>query len=104
MKLLILYLVITFVGYLTGSRLKDSEKNFKWTGKVQIVAIVILVFTMGSRIGADRSIIASLDTIGLTAFVMTALAFAGSVGAVFLARRCLGFSKKGIREEDASDD
>lgn len=100
MKLLILYLAMIFLGYLIGSRLRKSEKSFKWTGIVQLAAIVVLVFTMGSRIGADKSIVASLDSIGLTALVMTVLIFAGSVFAVFLARKLLGFSKEGIRGDD----
>lgn len=100
MGVLALYLTITFVGYIVGSKLKKSEKNFSWTGKVQFVAIVILVFTMGSRIGADKSIIASLDSIGITAFITTVLVLAGSVGAVFLARKLLGFNKEGVKTDD----
>ena len=100
MKLLALYLVITFIGYFVGSKLRISEKNLNWTGKVQLIAIVILVFTMGSRIGADKSIVASLDSIGITALVITAFVFAGSVAAVFFARKLLGFNKEGIRGDD----
>lgn len=100
MGVLALYLTITFVGYIVGSKLKKSEKNFSWTGKVQFVAIVILVFTMGSRIGADKSIIASLDSIGITAFITTVFVLAGSVGAVFLARKLLGFNKEGVKTDD----
>ena len=100
LKLLALYLGITFLGYFVGSKLRNSEKNFRWTGIVQLIAIVVLVFTMGSRIGADESIVASLSSIGLTAFVITLLIFAGSVGAVFLVRRLLGFSKEGIKTDD----
>ena len=100
MKLLALYLVITFIGFFVGSKLKDSEKSLKWTGKVQLVAIVILVFTMGSRLGADKSIIASLDSLGITALVISVLVFAGSVAAVFLTRKLLGFDREGIKNDD----
>lgn len=100
MGVLVLYLAITFVGYLVGSKLKNSERNFSWTGKVQFVAIVILVFTMGSRIGADKSIVASLDSIGITALIITVFILAGSVGAVFLARKLLGFNKEGVKTDD----
>ena len=100
MGVLALYLAITFVGYIAGSKLKKTQKNFSWTGKVQFVAIVILVFTMGSRIGADRSIMASLDSIGITALVITVFILAGSVGAVFLARKLLGFNKEGVKTDD----
>ncbi|MCI8647611.1 MAG: lysine exporter LysO family protein [Firmicutes bacterium] len=100
MGVLALYLAITFVGYIAGSKLKKTQKNFSWTGKVQFVAIVILVFTMGSRIGADKSIMASLDSIGITALVITVFILAGSVGAVFLARKLLGFNKEGVKTDD----
>lgn len=100
MGVLVLYLAITFAGYIVGSKLKNSERNFSWTGKVQFVAIVILVFTMGSRIGADKSIVASLDSIGITALIITVFILAGSVGAVFLARKLLGFNKEGVKTDD----
>ena len=67
MNLLVLYLAITFLGYFVGSRLRKSQRSFKWTGAVQLIAIIVLVFTMGSRIGADKSVIESLSSIGLTA-------------------------------------
>lgn len=100
MNLLVLYLAITFFGYFVGSKLRKSEKDFKWTGKVQLIAIIVLVFTMGSRIGADKSVIASLSSIGLTAFILTLLILVGSVGAVFAARKLLGFSKEGMKTDD----
>lgn len=100
MGVLALYLAITLVGCLVGTKLRNSEKNFSWTGKIQLVAIVLLVFTMGSRIGADKSIIESLSSIGITAFVTTVLVLACSVGAVFLARKLLGFNKEGVKSDD----
>lgn len=100
MKVLLLYLAITFIGYFVGSKLRKSSKDVKWTGKVQFVAIVILVFTMGSRIGSDKSIVSSLSTIGITSFIFTLFVLAGSVIAVFLARKLLGFNKEGVRKND----
>lgn len=100
MKLLALYLAVTLIGYFVGSKTRTSEKSLGWTGKVQLIAIIILVFTMGSRIGADKSIIASLDSIGVTALVITAFIFAGSVAFVFLTRKLFGFDKEGVRKDD----
>lgn len=100
MGVLALYLAITLVGCLVGSKLRNSEKSFSWTGKVQLVAIILLVFIMGSRIGADKSIVASLSSIGITALVITIFVLAGSVGAVFLARKLLGFNKEGMKTDD----
>lgn len=106
MSVLILYLAITFAGYFVGSRLRkkseetEEKKEYRWTGKVQIVVIVLLVFTMGSRIGSDRSIIASLSTIGITSLILTVFAVGGSVLAVFLVRKWLGFNREGVRGDD----
>ena len=81
-------------------QIETFGEKFQLDGQVQFVAIVILVFTMGSRIGADKSIVASLDSIGITALIITVFILAGSVGAVFLARKLLGFNKEGVKTDD----
>lgn len=95
MNVLMLYLSITVAGYFIGAFLTGKGVVLKGMGIMQTVAIIVLVFLMGSRIGADRSIVRSLDSIGLAAFVMTLFILAGSVLVVFLARKLLGFDKKG---------
>ena len=95
MGYLVLYLGITVVGYGIGTYIKKKEMGLKGVGAIQAAAIMLLVFFMGSRIGADRSIVRSLDTIGLTAFVITLFVLAGSVAAVFVTRRLLGFDRRG---------
>lgn len=95
MNVLVLYLSITVIGYFIGAFLTRKGIALKGMSIMQTVAIIALVFLMGSRIGADRSIVKSLDSIGLAAFVMTLFILAGSVLAVFLARKLLGFDKRG---------
>lgn len=95
MNVLILYLSITVAGYFIGAFLTKKGVALKGMSIVQTVAVTALVFLMGSRIGADRSIVKSLDSIGIAAFVMTLFILAGSVLAVFGARKLLGFDKKG---------
>ena len=68
---LVLYLGITIVGYFIGSRLRGIKEKLRWTGKVQTVAIIILVFVMGLRMGANREVIANLNSIGLYALAFT---------------------------------
>ena len=100
--LLALYFGVAFIGYLVGSRIRKSEKevNLSWTGKVETVAIMALVFMMGSRIGAEESVIKSLGSLGLIAFVLTFFALAGSVLAVIGARKLLKINREGVREDD----
>ena len=95
MDVLILYLGMAVIGYFIGASLRKRGIVLSCAGKVQLVAITALVFVMGSRIGADREIVQSLDTIGFTAFIMTVMILAGSVAAVFITRKLLGFDKQG---------
>lgn len=93
--ILILYLLIAVIGYFIGTALAKRNIALKGMSVIQTVAVTALVFFMGSRIGADESIVKSLDSIGLTAFIMTLFILAGSVLAVFLTRKLLGFDKEG---------
>ncbi len=66
-----------------------------WTGKVQTVAIIILVLGMGARMGANREITDNLSAIGLSALIMTIGVMAGTIGALFVARKILGMDRYG---------
>lgn len=97
MELLLLYLGLAVVGYLIGNRLLPKDRNYKWVPKVQMVAVAILIFTMGARIGSDKEIIAGMGTIGFTSFVITIFSIVGSVLAVFLLRKLLRTDKRGMK-------
>ena len=101
MDVLVLYLGMAVIGYFIGAALRKKNIAPGRAGIIQTVAITALVFVMGSRIGADREIVGSLDSIGLTAFIMTVFILAGSVAAVFAARKLLGFDKQGNLAERA---
>lgn len=100
MELLALYLGMALLGYFVGAGLKKKNVQLGWIGKVTTVAVVALVYVMGSRIGSDERVIGSLDSIGLIAFVIAIASFAGSVLFVFLARKMMGIDKRGIRNID----
>ncbi len=100
LELLVLYLGMAVLGYFTGVGLKKKNVEMGWIGKVTTIAVVALVFVMGSRIGSDERVIANLDSIGLIAFAIVAASFAGSVLFVFLARKLMGIDKRGIRNSD----
>ncbi len=97
MGLLFLYLGMALAGYIVGAKFLKKEKDYSWTGKMTTVCLVVLIFMMGARIGSDERVISSLQTIGIYAVVITAFCFAGSVLAVFIARKILGINKKGER-------
>ena len=92
---LILYLGITVVGYVLGSRLKGHKEGLGWTGKVQTAAITCLVLLMGMRMGSNEEITGNLSTIGLSAFVITLFTIAFSIGAIFLTRKMMKIDRYG---------
>ena len=100
MKLLILYLGMAFIGYLVGDKILSKKTNFRWITIIQTIAVIVLIFTMGARIGADEQIIGSMGEIGLVSFVLTAFSIAGSVLMVFLLRKILKIDKRGIKVND----
>ena len=97
---LILYLGITFVGYIIGSKVRDKKDRLSWTGKVQTVAITCLVMLMGMRMGSNEEITANLSTIGLSALVITVIVMAFSIIAIFLASSTTSSGQNVFNESD----
>lgn len=93
---LILYLGITVVGYGIGAKLRSLKEKLYWTGKVQTVAMVLLIVFMGMRMGSNQEIINNISTIGVSAFLMTVAVLAGSIGAIFVTRKLLGIDRYGM--------
>ena len=83
----ILYLGTCLVGYFCGFPLKKYESRLGWSSKVQSLSLIVLIFTLGLRIGANEEVVHSLDTYGVYAFFFTILVDAGSVAALFLVRK-----------------
>lgn len=99
----ILYISLAIIGYFIAGLLTKKGIALKGTGIIQTITVVVLVFVMGSRIGADESIFRSLGTIGVMALVLTFFIQGGSLLAILFARKLMGFDKKGIRGGDSSD-
>ena len=94
---LLLYIAVTIVGYFVGARLKKQNKSWNWVGPMQTLVIIVLVFLMGSRIGASDEIVSSLGTIGIVSFVFTIVIMLMTVVAFTIARRVMGFDRYGRR-------
>ena len=92
---LILYLGVTFAGYILGTRIRDKKDSLRWTGKVQMAALIILVLVMGMRMGSNEEVIVNISTIGISAFLMTAVIMACSILAIWLARQAMGIDRFG---------
>ena len=100
MKLLALYIAFCVVGGFVGARLRKNGKEAKWTSKAQTVLLIVLLVTMGCRLGANKEVVSSLGSIGISALVITVCCMAGSVFAVFVARRLMKFNRKGVKTND----
>lgn len=95
---ILVYLGTASIGYLLGVRLKKSDCNISWSGKVQTVAIIGLVFTMGLRMGANKQVTENLNSIGLYALIITITTMTCSVIAISIARRLIGLDHRGRKK------
>jgi uncharacterized membrane protein YbjE (DUF340 family) len=100
LAILILYLGIALIGYIVGAKFTDKEKNYSWTNKVATGSLIVLIFTMGARIGSDERVINSLQTIGIKAAAITVFAFAGSILGCVIVRRLFNINREGVRTDD----
>lgn len=100
MKLLALYLAITLIGYLVGSKLRKRNMKIKWVGKIQTIAIIVLITLMGCRLGANSEVVKNIPSYGLTALIITIFAMAGSVAAIVVVRKALGINRQGVKTDD----
>ncbi|MBQ6900016.1 MAG: lysine exporter LysO family protein [Firmicutes bacterium] len=92
---LILYLAVTAVGYIIGSKIRDRKDSLGWTGKVQTVALTCLIICMGMRMGSNEEIISNLSTIGVSAVVITVVVMVFSIAGIFITRKIMGIDKYG---------
>ena len=73
------YIAAVALGAWLGSRPGVRTRPLPWLGKLQLAALMILIVSLGVKLGADDEVIASLGQIGWTAFLITVAAMAGSV-------------------------
>ncbi len=81
------YIAAVALGAWLGSRPPVRARPLPWLGKLQLAALMILIVSLGVKLGADDEVIDSLGQIGWTAFLITVAAMTGSVLALWLLRR-----------------
>ena len=82
---MLLLIVPLAAGIVSGFVLR--ERKHVNLGRVTFGVILVLIFSLGFTIGSNNDLLASLPTVGLSAFVMAALAIGFSVFFVVLVRR-----------------
>lgn len=97
---LVLYLSVAVVGYIFGSKVREKEGVTTWTARIQTLAIILLIFTMGMRMGANQEVMQNLNSIGLYALIMTVMIIFCSITAITVSRRFLGIDKYGYMMKD----
>ncbi len=93
MKDLILFLFLACIGYFLGSRLRNHRSLTVWTGHFQTGAIVLLIFSMGLRMGSNEEVIGNLASIGLLSAMLAVLVMAVSAVSATLVRKFIGMDR-----------
>lgn len=97
---LILYLGLMGAGMVLGAKKMDKEKEYKWIGRVQYIALIVLIGALGIKLGADEQVISSLGTIGLSAFVIAMATIGASAACVHVVCRWIKIDREGVRKHD----
>ena len=84
---LAIYIALVAAGAVIGSRPAVRSRPLPWLGRLQFVALMILIVSLGVKLGANDEVISSLGQIGLAALLITVAAMGGSLLALFLLRR-----------------
>ena len=82
-----IYTVPVVAGILIGMIPAVRARPLRWLGTVETATLMLLILSLGIRLGANDQIIASLGQIGLISMALTLTAMAGSLAAATLLRR-----------------
>ncbi len=66
------------LGLAVGYRIPLSQRALHWAGRGTTAGLMLLLFTMGVKIGMNAEIFANLQTMGLRAGVLAGAAVIGS--------------------------
>lgn len=98
MQQIALYLSIMTACYLFSSILVKNKEKFAFVSNATGIAIYLLIFVMGLRIGANEEAMGNLSAIGGQALITIIMALAGSILFAFIIRKIFGLNRYGLRE------
>lgn len=105
MKDLLLFLVLAAIGYFVGSKLRGYQNLTRWSGHVQTGAIIVLIFTMGVRMGSNEEVVENLSSIGLISAALAVIVMIASAISAFIVRKCIGMDRFArMKDEKISPD
>lgn len=80
------------LGLAVGYRVPLSKRAVRWAGHGTTLGLLVLLFTMGIKIGMNSEIFENLQTIGLRASVLALSAVVGSLLLLLMWERKFPFS------------
>lgn len=92
---LVLYLVMLFAGIFIGYIEISHKKLLDRLDKLQMIALLILLFVMGIRIGADENVVKSIGTLGAKAIIISLSSIVCSVLFIYVYRFVKKINKQG---------
>ncbi len=98
MQQIALYLSIMTACYLFSSILIRNKEKFAFVSNATGIAIYLLIFVMGLRIGANEEAMGNLSAIGGQALITIIMALAGSILFAFIIRKIFVLNRYGLRE------
>ena len=100
------YLVMMTIGAFLGHRIKLKRGNspVPGIGTVQSISTCVILFLMGTRIGANQEVIDDLGNIGIYALISTLVIMGSAILMLFISRKLFGFDKFGRMKSDLNED
>lgn len=95
MSSIILYLGLCFLGYIIAIPMRSHRDKMGFLGPLQSAIVLLLVFTMGARLGSNPDIVSNLDRYGIYALTFTVIIAITSTVLTMIARKMLGINRKG---------
>ena len=77
------FFISLLLGVAVGYRVPLSKRVVKWAGNGTTAGLLLLLFTMGAKIGMNDEIFLNLQTMGMRAAVLAGAAVAGSLILIF---------------------
>lgn len=94
---LLLYLLMLVIGAFIGFYNLHHRKLDQVLGKLQVVALLFILFVMGIRLGADREVTGAIGEIGFQALMIALGSVIFSVLFVFIGRKLWKLVRGGIK-------
>ncbi len=81
---MLLYLTMLLIGMVIGYKEISHKKLLQRLDKFQMAALLVLLFIMGLRIGADPEVMESIQVIGFKSFIFAGITVFFSVFLVWI--------------------